>query len=186
MFPYDDFIRDYQNLDLSKSDLQKKYNLSDGQYYSKSKYAKQVTGFRRPKGCYSESKTIYISKTSSGKYCVNKTVNHCRVTGTFNDLKTAEMVRNIMIECDWDKETMKNLRSVYGGKINKMTGNQYSTPLKNEALSKYKEFKKLYFKGEDNTYDIMRKLGFTKYMYQICLGKLKETYPNVRKPLVKS
>ena len=185
-FPYDDFIKDFQNLDLSRSYLQEKYGLSDGQYYSNSKYVKNETGFSRPRGIYNKVNSVYITKTGSGKYRVSKTVDNCRISGTFKDFKTAEMVRDIMVEWDWDMETMKNLRKIYGGKINKMTGNQYSTPLKNEALSKFKEFKKLYFKGEDSYYDIMVKLGFTKYMYQICLNKLTQTYPNAKKPMVKS
>ena len=188
-FDQESFNKDYIDVSKSKKELMVKYGLSEGQWTRKSKYAREETGFSRLSGKNIDPATKHITKCANNKYRVQKGVNgFTRSYGTYKDLKTAQTVRDILMENNWDDNIARNCRQVYGaGRKHYRTANQYmGSPLCNEALKKYSEFKKLYLGGEHSYYQMLEELGFTKHQYNICLSKLRETHPMIRKKCVRS
>ena len=184
-FDYDSFNRDYCNLKYSKKDLQEKYNLSNGAYYNRSKYATECTGFRRKAGRITDKDTRNIYKKSK-HYTVEKKIdNSRRYCGTYKDLKTACMVRDILEECGYDDNMIKECIKLYGIRRNTDGHNQHNSPLQKEALDKYDDFEELFFKGEHSYYEMLDELNFTRHMYNVCYAKLKRKYGKIRKSMVR-
>lgn len=183
-FDYDSFNKDYCNPYISKKELQEKYNLSDGMYYNRSKYATECTGYRRKAGRPTNNMRNIYKRGSH--YEIHKTTKRDkRYCGTYPNLKTAYMVRDLLERCDWSYDMINECIKSYGVRKNTHGSNQYYAPFKERALSKYSEFEKLFFKGEDSYYDMLDILGFTRHQYNVCLTELKKRHGKVRKPMVK-
>lgn len=173
-FDYDAFIKDYMDLSFSKKELMKKYGLSNGKFYNRVKYVKSVTGFTRK---IRSPDMKYISKDKN-RYRVQYKGRYC---GAYSDLRTAQMVRDIMVEDNWNEDTIIKCIKTYSSTTrNKWCG----SPATKEALNKFKEFRKLFESDKYTGVEIRDKLGFTEHQYRICREKMKEINP-VRKTLVR-
>ena len=184
-FDYDGFAKDYQENILSKDELKEKYDLNDSGYFKKTKYAKQVTGYTRPRGNKDEN-MAYID-VKNNKFLINKVINgERRYCGTYADLKTAQMVRNILVEYDWSEDMIKKCRKIYStSKSLKKGANQYTNShISREALNRFDEFRELFESNKYTGVEIEKKMGFTKRQYDICREKMKQINP-ARKPLVR-
>ena len=186
-FDWEGFCKDYAEDILTKKEILKKYDISLSQYYKRSKYAQEVTGYRRKKGAKTSFDERYIKKVGEGQFQINKNLNGFRVyCGSYPSLRVAKKVRDELIKCNWNEDTMKELRMKYGNTHKGRPCNQHTGSLiSQKALSKFDEFKELYMSGEYSYYEILQKLEFTKHMYTVCLRKLKVEYPTIRKKLVR-
>ena len=177
-FDYDGFTEDYMNSSIPKSELMEKYGLSNGQFNNRVKYVKNTTGFSRR---MIDPDMKYI-QMNSGKYRIYYKGRYC---GLYPDLRTAQIVRDILIEHNWSESMIKNCIKIYSSAKGNKHGNQYkSSPVTKEALARFKEFRELYESDKYTGVEIRDKLGFTEHQYRVCREKMKVINP-VRKPLVR-
>lgn len=178
-FDWDGFTRDYLDEDnYTPKDLREKYGLTKGQYYNKMRRVRKDTGFIRSR-CRVKKDMRYIRPKKTGRYYVIKDINKRSVyCGSYSDLETAQLVRDILIENNWDKKTIQACIDVYGNHCSRKIG---GSPLRDEALKRFDEFKELYYNGENTIADIERKMGFTRHQYNVCRDKIKEFDPNDKK-----
>lgn len=178
-FDYDGFAEDYMDLTNSKQELMEKYGLSKGQYYNRIKWVKSFTGFSRK---IKDPDMKYI-RVDNDKYRVQNKGRYC---GVYSDLKTAQMVRDILIKHNWKDKMVKECIKLYSSARTNKWNNQYKgSPAKKEALSRFGEFRKLYESNKYTGVEIRDKMGFTEHQYRVCRQRMKEINP-VRKQLVRT
>ena len=185
-FDYESFNKDYCNPYISKKELQEKYNLSDGMYYNRSKYATECTGFRRKAGRQSNRSMRNIYKRKNHYEIRKGGGRYTRYCGTYKDLKTAYMVRDLLDHCNWTSDIIKDCIKNFGVKRNTRGSNQYNSPLTFKALDKYPEFERMFLSGEYSYQRILDELGFTRHQYNVCHRELKKKYGNIRKKTVRN
>lgn len=173
-FPYEEFKKDYMDLEVSKERLLEKYELSIGRYNTQVKRVFEETGFRRPRIQHGRtSDEVHITEIKNGYFKITKNMHGVSVYfGTYPNRETAYYVRDRLVEENWSDEAFHKYNKVYGN-CGPKSGVEFS-PIKRDALKKYDKFKKLYYDPNFSVSDICKKLGFSKYQYKICRKKLND------------
>lgn len=165
------FKEDFLNPNIKVPDLMKKYNLSRKDYVFFRERVFLETGLKiKPvnKTYYSNlfDENRLISQHSDGTCTIIKWINgHCKNFGTYPDLESAKVVRDKLIENDWDEDILNDLKMEYA--------TIRSIPAYYRAIRYYDDFEELYLNdySRDN---IINNLGISYYQYHILLDKVKE------------
>lgn len=177
---YDKFKEDYLNPYILANDVRKKHGLSVKQYDYYRKKVLDETGLCKKPYCPSSSllKDFLISRKRSGEYIqsvdgfyiVVKTIAyHTHYFGRYADYDTARMVRDKLIECDWDVEVGEELKQIHG--VHRLKPNL------DRAKEVYDSFEWRYFYDRDSTIaDIREKLGISVRTYEYLLMMLRENH----------
>lgn len=116
---YDEFKKDFLNPSIHVPELKKKYDLSVSKYKYLRGQVLEETGLpEKPtlKGGrhYKITESRYIIKHKHGKATIYKTVDgYKRSFGTYPDFETAKIVRDKLVECNWDDKTALELKKQY-------------------------------------------------------------------------
>lgn len=123
-FPYfDEFCDDFFNPNLYVKDLLQKYKLSRNEYnrlrkkiVEKYHIETKPTKFH-PSPNNPENMT-YIHKHNVDKFAVIKLINGKKVYyGAYDTVEIAQKIRDKLIECDWDKSKLKQIKSEVLGEL---------------------------------------------------------------------
>ena len=98
---YDDFVEDYNNPQMTLSDIQRKYGLNCRRFAEIQHLAienKDVPEVRKMNRTDAE----FYTKTSNGFVVKKQFGNSCRFIGRFEDESTAELVVNKCKEVNWN------------------------------------------------------------------------------------
>lgn len=170
---YSEFKQDFLNPTIKVADLKSKYDLSHAKYKHLREKVFDETGLNQ-KPCriggphFPITEKRFIKEYSNGKCIIYKTVNGVKKSfGTYDDLETAQYVRDRLVESDWDEELGRDLKKEY-------SSNRIKPALKN-ALEYYTEFEELYLNG-DSIPEITGKLGITLYQYNLLSQRVREKY----------
>ena len=178
---YGEFKDDFLNPYFLAKDVRKKYGLSIKQYTIYREQVLNETGLtRKPtKNQYrileelpSDFKhfcTQHISECN-GLYIIRKSINYSmKYYGRYEDYDTAVMVRDKLIECNWDDEVAKDLKTIYGKKR--------LFPALEKAKEVYDEFEYRYFYDRDtNIEDILREMDLTRRTYSYLMKMLRANH----------
>lgn len=113
---YEDFKKDFLNPELYIRDITKKYNLTYGEYCKIRKQVVEETGVKIKPNKYHPSQismgTSYIHRTKNNKFTVCKYHDNRKIFyGTYDDLETAQLIRDELIKCNWDKKQLNRIRN---------------------------------------------------------------------------
>ena len=178
---YGEFKDDFLNPYFLAKDVRKKYGLSIKQYMVFRDKVLDETGLtRKPtKNQYrvledlpSDLKyfcTQHISECN-GLYIIRKSINYSmKYYGRYEDYDTAVMVRDKLIECDWDEEVAKDLKTIYGKKR--------LFPALEKAKEVYDEFEYRYFYDRDtNIEDILKEMDLGRRTYSYLIMMLRANH----------
>ena len=176
-FPWEEFKKDYCEMQLSKREIMNKYNLSTSRYGTRARRVSRETGFTRPQ-VYSP-KREYIHRTANGNYCVMKTINGHQKRITVIDFHTARDCLKRLDEAGWSDTVLNQLRDEYGLKHGWKARGRINAPVKAEALSKYSEFKDLFFDVSLTIQDIIDTLGLSRHQYNVLRDQLRYEIPDL-------
>lgn len=173
---YPDFKEDFLDININVSQLKQKYDLSFGKYnYLRKKVLKETGLIEKPAKIggrnYIYKEDRFIRKNKNGSCTIWKTLNRTKICfGTYSDFETAKMVRDKLVECDWDKKTGEELKKKYGGSKKRLGD-----------VSQYLEdFEKLYLDRNYKMSEIMDELKITRYQYSRLSKIVREKY-NINK-----
>ena len=116
---WDNFLSDVDN-GMSAYNLQAKYTLTPRQYrwimrriVRKDGYSRKVTGLQK-KQAFKDFNDTYISIRKGKKGFIVKKGNVDY--GNYETLELARKIKRKLIECNWDKEQLNNIRKELGVK----------------------------------------------------------------------
>ena len=174
---YEDFKRDFLNPLILKQELREKYSISNRVYGELRDRVLEDTGLKRKPNCthrtqYIPSKAVeseYIQKVGEC-YTLNKTIDNISYYfGRYSDYGTAKMVRDRLIESNWDINLGMELRYLYAMRRKK--------PSLDKAREVYDVFEDRYFNDKSSTIQTIREdLGINGTVYKYCLILLHEKH----------
>ena len=116
---YPSFKVDFLNPNCHVPDLKQKYDLSASKYkYLREKVLKETGLKEKPTLRGGRNYTItdkrYIIQHKHGKCTIYKTIDGYKKSfGTYPDLETAQLVRDRLVECEWDEVVALELKKEY-------------------------------------------------------------------------
>lgn len=116
---YPQFKEDFLNPRIHVPELKEKYDLSVAKYkYLRGRVLEETGLPEKPtlKGGrhYVITDSRYIIKHKSGKCTIYKTVDGYKKSfGTYPDFETAKIVRNKLVDCNWDMTEAAQLKKQY-------------------------------------------------------------------------
>lgn len=178
---YEEFKEDFLNPYFLAEDVRKKYGLSPKQYMVHRNKVLEETGLtRKPTkheyrileelpSNFKQFCTQHITERN-GVYIIRKSINESmRYYGRYDDYDTAVMVRDKLIECDWDEEVAKDLKTIYGKKR--------LFPALDNAKEVYDEFEYRYFYDKDSKVeDILKEMDLTRRTYSYLIKLLRANH----------
>lgn len=174
---YEEFKKDFCNKMVSVGDMKKKYDMTPSEFHEYRSRVMEETGLKRkptytykPIHFYREAE--YIQKKDNG-YIIAKTWtrNHksfTRYYGRYEDYDTAKLVRDRLVESDWDDYLADYLKNTYG-----MDRNHFR-PAYDRAVEIYPEFKKLYFSSSMKVTEILEQFNATQRVYLYLINMIRE------------
>ena len=183
----DAFEKDYLNPHTSVESLRKKYDLGQFRYNRLAKEIREKNGlsrkpfkFSRADGSFPTFNGRFIDdmryiRVWEKSYSIQKVIdgNKYRL-GTFEDLETAQRVRDYLISCDWDIDEFYRLKEKY----------KYAripTALK-KAEEKYPIWKKYYLNSLMSIGELNRMMNITDKMYYYLRKMIHEEYNISKRP----
>lgn len=162
---YNEFKEDFLNPKMMKEDLIRKYDISIGHYNRLRKRVLAETGLARKPYVYREIGGKNISNfdalhihEKNGYFAVIKCINYTtKQFGRYNDFETACMIRDKLVECNWDEDQVKDLIKEHEVGRRK--------PSYEMAKLLYDEFKEYYFDTSLRITDIIEKMGISSRVY---------------------
>ena len=172
---YENFKKDFLNPHISKDELIEKYELTMGRYMDYRARVKEETGLSKKPFIYNGGRSNSLGSGSeyirkiNGYYTVVKTFKYnAKNYGSFDDYETAVMVRDKLVESNWDETLAFELKQKYGRKRRK--------PALEKAEEIYDEFKKYYFDTSIPLKQVFKELGITQSMYSYLLNMIQDEY----------
>lgn len=174
---YESFKKDFLNPNIKVNDLKEKYNLAPSDYKEYRDRVLSETNLVRKPAFYGRDITIedetYITRRYNG-YDVFKHINgKYKFFGKYKDLGTARLVRDKLIECNWDEKVAEELKKKYLPKKVK--------PSRNIALKRFSEFDDLYMNSNHTIGEIMEIMGITNSVYIHLLALMRDKYGKLKR-----
>lgn len=116
---YEEFKQDFLNPKCHVPELKNKYDLSVAKYKYLRNRVLDETGLKEKptsKGGrhYTVTDRRYIICHKTGKCTIYKTIDKYKKSfGTYPDFETAKIVRDKLVECNWDKNEALRLKEKY-------------------------------------------------------------------------
>ena len=174
---YEEFKKDFCDKMVSVGDMKKKYDMTPSEFREYRSRVMEETGLKRKpaytyKPIHFFKEAEFIQKKDNGYVIVKKfTRNHnttARYFGRYEDYDTAKMVRDRLVESDWDDYLGDYLKNTYG-----MDCKQFR-PAYDKAVKIYPEFKKLYFGSSMKLKDILKHFGASQRVYLYLINMIRE------------
>ena len=173
-FPWDDFRKDFQDMSYSKDELIKKYGLSEGSYYNKQRQLRN-DGITRPRWYGKVSPNKYLKRGDNGKYIIHKYFGKkCVYFGTYPNIKIARYVRDRLVEENWTDEAYYKYAKLYSTTHNGNRDYKRPSPLREEVISKYEQFKEIFLSKKYSRKELFEKLDISRYQYEILRKMLND------------
>lgn len=175
---YEEFKRDFLNPLILKNELLEKYSISNKRYCDLRDRILNETGLLKKPSCtrpdvnaFPLNKMNYEHIQKVGDFYVVtkriKYVNH--YFGRYADYGTAKMVRDRLVESNWDL--------VLGAELKKLYAVKRSKPALERAKEVYDEFETRYFFDEDHTLkEICSEMKIKPSVYGYLLSLLREKH----------
>ena len=170
---YEGFKKDFLNPLILKDELIEKYGLNRSTYKEYRKKVLDETGLSMKPSCnHRDSPNLVLVNNirKIGDYYIVMKITYGKTVfyGRFPDYDTAKMVRNRMVESNWDKILGEELKHMYG-----MTRVK---PSLDEAKRVYDEFEYEYFFSDLKLKEIREKLGIKRSVYQYLIMMIREKH----------
>ena len=174
---YESFKKDFLDPNQKVDDIKEKYNLSPSDYMEYRNRVLDETGLSKKPAFYGRDITIkdetYITRRYNG-YDVFKHINgKYKFFGKYKDLGTARLVRDKLLECDWDEEVAEELKKKYLPERVK--------PSRNIAVQRFDEFDDLYMNSSHTIKEIKEIMGISNSVYSHLLVLMKEKYGKLKR-----
>ena len=111
---YNEFKQDFLNPNLLRSEIMKKFNLSENEYRKIRKQVVKETGVAAKPNKYHPvipCETSYIHKSKSKWMIVKYVDGKKKFFGTYDDLRVAMLIRDELIKYNWDKSELEKIRN---------------------------------------------------------------------------
>lgn len=174
---YESFKKDFLNPNIKVRELREKYDLSPSDYKEYRDRVLSETNLVRKPAYYGRDITIqnepYITRRCDGYDVVKYFDRKYKFFGKYKDLGTARLVRDKLIECDWDEDVAEELKKKY-------TFRRMS-PSMIKAKECFSEFDDLYMNSNYLIKEIMEIMGITNTVYVHLLGMMREKYGKLKR-----
>jgi len=116
---YPEFKKDFLDDNIYVPELKQKYNLTHGKYdYLRKKVLDETGLVEKPVKLGGRNLTFkegrFIVKDKKGTCRIYKTINRVKTSfGTYPDFETAKIVRDKLVECNWDSGVAADLKEEY-------------------------------------------------------------------------
>jgi len=194
---YEAFKEDFLNPYLKVDYLKEKYGMSNSDWRYYRNMVLEDTGLSRKPSynrmdCVSvvndkcvhkpdKKPDLHIRKVDDNNYIIVKSYGHgsnrdTKYHGRYPDIETARMVRDKLIECDWDYNVSAYLKNKYGVDRKK--------PAYLKALDIYPVFEDYYFHSKLKITEICDKLNITLRMYEYLIQMIRENHDVQRRNIL--
>ena len=184
---YEAFLEDFKNPHMTIDELREKYNFTTSTWNEYRRRALDDLGLKR-KPCYTYGNLTYIKepkytpsyiqKKSNGYIIVKKFNKRPKYFGRYADYDTAKMVRDKLLDCEWDFDVGRVLKDKYGI-------NRKEMPSMERAKELYSEFKDLYFHSLLEVKDICKEFGISQRTYKYLLEMVRNETGVMHRPSYK-
>lgn len=183
---YEEFKKDFLDVTMLAPAIKKKYNMTKSQWRDYRQRVLDETGltekphrnhrmgiepninspFNHLTGmCYNAR---YIQKRNNGYIIVKKIKGKAKYFGRYDDYDTAEMVRDKLLESNWDDALGIILKEKYGVGRHNMG---YA-----KAVKLFDEFEDKYFNSDERIVDIVSEMGISQRVYKFLLEMIREKH----------
>ena len=167
---YEEFKKDFLDVNLRAKDLKKKYGLSKKKWDEYRNKVCEETGLtRKPRNAgssYGMMHDMKFIRVYPNRYIIAKEIDHyVHYFGSYENLDCAKQVRDILIANDWDIDLGYRLKKKY-------SQTKTLKPARIKALKMYDEFEELYLHSDMLIRDIQKKLELTSTMYRHLMDEL--------------
>ena len=183
---YDAFKEDFLDPFMNVEEIKEKYNIKKGDYDYYRKRVLKDTGLKRKPyfkhggnfGDYVKTNPNQFEfiRKQNNTYLIVKTIDwKTRYYGRYADYGTAKMVRDKLIQSDWDEALAVVLKDKYGMK-------KRSNAIVIRAEEIYEQYKDLYMNSSLTVSEINKMYGVSSRCYDFLLKMLREDNVPQRKP----
>ncbi len=176
---YEVFKKEFLDPSTRVSDITKKSGMSGAEYRDYRQRVLEEEGIdKKPidwKLRFRGARHKILNNTTNiqkkdGAYSVKKHINgEHKYYGRYSDLDTAKMVRDKLIECDWDDKVGAELKEKYG--------NNKTRSVKQRAVEMFPTYEHYYVHRKDlSVEEIIKKMGLTSRVYMHLTSMIKEKY----------
>lgn len=176
---YETFKKDFMNPDILAGDLRKKYGISPKKYRELSHQVYEEEGIsRKPSRSHSilkhydnlvSTENMYIRKAPTGGFRIVKVWDYkAHYFGRYPDIETARMVRDALVESDWDLNVRDEMVLKYSVKPSNLAYHK--------AKSMFDKFEELYFHSDLKISEILKKYHISSSIYGYLIQMIREKY----------
>ena len=176
---YEEFKKDFLNIDMSAKEVRTKHHLSNKVYNEyKDRVCEEVGITRKPSrphptlisnAVLHEMSNIVKAK-SEGYHIIKKTHGDYHYLGRYPTLEVAKKVRDIFYENDWNPSLKNEMMEKYGVKVD------LRKPALEKALKLYPEFEHQYLYSDKKVEEIRKEMGITSGIYRHLLGMIRDNH----------
>ena len=182
---YEEFKKDFLNPMILKDELIKKYDISNKVYCRYRDKVLDETGLLKKPSCtqpdrikpsLAQRNSEFIKKVGDF-YVVAKRIRYTNYYfGRYSDYDTAKMVRDRLVESNWDLALGDELKKLYALKRHK--------PALEKAKRLFDEFEKRYFFDDEHTLkEIFEEMNIEGSVYHYLLMMLREKHGRVKRSM---
>ena len=174
---FDEFIRDFSNPYMTINDIKKKYDMTESIWQEYRAKGLEHLGIDR-KPCYTYGKWAYvrgpntasfIQKKPNGYIVVKTFGRNTKYYGRYADYDTAKLVRDKLVESDWDYKTGVML-------MDKYSIHRKRIPALDRAKLIYPQFEELYFHSPKGIREILKDLGISRMVYSYLIQMIRKNH----------
>lgn len=174
---YESFKKDFLDPNQKVDDIKEKYNLSPSDYMEYRNRVLDETGLPKKPAFYGRDITIkdetYITRRYNGYDVFKHIGGKYKFFGKYKDLGTARLVRDKLLECDWDEDVAEELKKKYLPERVK--------PSRNIAVKRFDEFDDLYMNSSHTIKEIKEIMGISNSVYSHLLVLMREKYGKLKR-----
>ena len=180
---YESFKEDFLNPHISVKELIEKQGISKAKYREYREKVCEETGLMQKPVYYIRyhganqvkmlEDTSYMEKKDNGWIIVKNRNYKSHYYGRYKDLETARMVRNKLIECDWDEKIASELREKYAEKPPR--------PAYDRAVKLFDEYENLYLNSNFTVTEIIKMMKLTNRTYYHLTQMMREKHGEIHR-----
>ena len=183
---YELFKEDFLNSFMTIPEIKEKHNLSNSEFKEYRSRVLEDTGLsRKPTYTYRPTQLFgsanrtrrvdgeFIQEKPNGFIVVKTLCGKTKYYGRYREYETAKMVRDKLVESDWDDALGGLLKDKYGCKRGEFK------PALEKAKSIYPEFKDLYLNSDMQIIDILEYFGVSQRIYKYLINMIRDEFDDV-------
>ncbi len=184
---YEAFLVDFKNPHMTIDELREKYNFTTSTWKEYRRRALDDLGLKR-KPCYTYGNLTYVKESTyipryiqekpNGFIIIKRFNNKPKHFGRYKDFETAKMVRDKLVECDWDFDVGIVLKEKYSITRRRLPSLELAKEL-------YDEFKELYFHSPLEVNEIREQLNISQRAYKYLLEMIRGDTGVMHRPSLK-